>query len=206
VQVKVLHLHQERGFNRLGGVETLRANVRFVAATHRDLERMVVDGGFRADLFYRLNVVPIWCPPLRERPADIELLARRFAAELARAHGLAASVRLTAEALALVAAQSWPGNVRQLRNFVERLVVLSEGRDVGAGQVTRELDRAGGQPGACFEGGGGALRLDIHRRAAERDALEAALRQARGNRAQAALILGISRRTLYNKLEKQGLT
>jgi len=201
VQVKLLHLLQEREFTRLGGVETLRADVRFVAATHRDVERMVEEGTFRADLFYRLHVVPIWCPPLRERPGDIELLSRRFAAELAEAHALP-PVALSVEAVALLAAQPWPGNVRQLRNFVERLVVLSEGRDITAAEVAHELGRTGSRPPPASDG---ALRLDMHRRAAEREALEAALRQARGNRALAARILGISRRTLYNKLEKQGL-
>jgi two-component system response regulator AtoC len=201
VQVKLLHLLQEREFTRLGGVETLRADVRFVAATHRDVERMVEEGTFRADLFYRLHVVPIWCPPLRERPGDIELLSRGFAAELAEAHALP-PVALSVEAVALLAAQPWPGNVRQLRNFVERLVVLSEGRDITAAEVAHELGRTGSRPPPASDG---ALRLDMHRRAAEREALEAALRQARGNRALAARILGISRRTLYNKLEKQGL-
>jgi two-component system response regulator AtoC len=241
VQVKLLRLLQDREFERLGGVQTMRADVRFVAATHRDLEAMVARGDFREDLFYRLNVIPIWMPPLRDRPGDIEPLAERFCAELGAPSGRAGST-LEAEALALLAAQPWPGNVRQLQNFVERLIVLSEGPVISADDVRRELGRkppalaassTKADPGASSPNVGGrapqhppsensatslrsaslagappeqvdaaAGRLDARRKQAERDALEDALRRAGGNRSLAARLLGVSRRTLYNKLEE----
>src|SRR6185369_12373233 len=104
---------------------TLRAEVRFVAATHRDLEDMITKGEFREDLFYRLNVVPIWLPPLRARRDDIALLARHFCGIFSEAHGKSGS-SFSDDALAVLVAERWPGNVRQLQNFVERLVVLAE--------------------------------------------------------------------------------
>jgi two-component system response regulator AtoC len=136
-QVKLLRVLQEREYERLGGTRTLRADVRFVAATHRDLGAMVARGEFREDLYYRLNVIPLTLPPLRARPDDVAELAARFA----RSHGAAA---LAPDALALLAAQRWPGNVRQLQNFVERLVVLSDGPAIGRADVERELARKTG--------------------------------------------------------------
>jgi two-component system response regulator AtoC len=210
VQVKLLRVLQEREFERLGGLATLKADVRFIAATHRNLEGMVARGEFREDLFYRLSVVPIWLPPLRERVGDIEMLATQFCSERAAANGRP-EVTLEAVALARLAAEPWPGNVRQLQNFVERLVVLSEGRLIGVADVERELSRrapAPSEPPAASDPGGGTAtgHLDEQRRRAERDALESALRRAGGNRSLAARLLGVSRRTLYNKLEEFGLT
>jgi two-component system response regulator AtoC len=210
VQVKLLRLLQEREFERLGGLATIKADVRFIAATHRNLEGMVARGEFREDLFYRLSVVPIWLPPLRERVSDIEVLATQFCSERAAANGRP-EVTLDASALARLAAEPWPGNVRQLQNFVERLVVLSEGRRIGAADVERELScRAPGPseaPVTSDPGVGGAAtgHLDEQRKMAEREALESALRRAGGNRSLAARLLGVSRRTLYNKLEEFGL-
>jgi two-component system response regulator AtoC len=219
VQVKLLRLLQEREYERLGGVETLKADVRFVAATHRDLEGMIKAGTFREDLFYRLSVVPIWLPPLRDRKEDVAPLARRFCADFGAANGRP-GIALAPEAIALLEAQSWPGNVRQLQNFVERLVVLSEGTTLDAELVRRELSRqspfdaarspqsgspAIHEPAAKPSDGAGAL-LDVRRREAEREALESALRKAAGNRTLAARILGVSRRTLYNKLEEHRLS
>jgi len=207
VQVKLLRLLQEREFERLGGVVTVKADVRFIAATHRDLEGMVAGGEFREDLFYRLSVVPIWLPPLRDRAGDVEALAAQFCTERAAANGRP-GVTLDASALGRLAAESWPGNVRQLQNFVERLVVLSEGTVIGAADVERELSRRSSAPSdeaAAPAPTGGGRRLDEQRRKAERDALESALRRAGGNRSLAARLLGVSRRTLYNKLEDLGL-
>lgn len=202
VQVKLLHLLQEREFNRLGGTQTLHADVRFVAATHRDLESMVAAGEFREDLFYRLNVVPIWLPPLRARPGDAALLARRFALEVAEAQNK--SVMVEPAALEVVGGARWPGNVRQLKNFIERLVVLSEGATIHRRDVELELERL-----PCFGELGdpspAPSPLEKQRRQAEKHAVEVALRQASGNRSQAARILGISRRTLYKKLRQQGI-
>jgi DNA-binding NtrC family response regulator len=160
---------------------------------------MVAAGDFREDLYYRLNVVPVWLPPLRARPGDVMLLARRFAADIAAEHGR--PIELTPEALALLAREPWPGNVRQLRNFIERLVVLSEQRSLGAAEVGQELGRLRSQEAG--EPTGAPRPLEKQRRHAEQKALEDALAQSRGNRSQAARILGISRRTLYKKLRQE---
>jgi len=209
VQVKLLHLLQEREYCRLGATGSTRADVRFVAATHRDLEALVASGEFREDLFYRLNVVPIFMPPLRARQGDVSALVRRFVERHAGRLPGAARVVVEPTAVERLAQEPWPGNVRQLENFVERLVVLApEGpggvRRVGPADVKRELERVvrrhPSEP-PLLAGG-----LVEQRRDAERRALENALRQAGGNRSQAARILGISRRTLYKKLEQQGLS
>jgi DNA-binding NtrC family response regulator len=176
IQVKLLRVLQDRGFERLGGTATLSADVRFVAATHRNLEAMVQEGTFREDLFYRLNVVPIWLPPLRERTSDVPRLARHFCADSARRAGRA-DATLSDEAVELLAHQPWPGNVRQLQNFVERLVVLSEDPRIGAADVRRELARQP-MPSASADGS----RLGA-RRATPARTLVAALR---GNRTTAA--------------------
>ncbi len=143
-QVKLLRVLQDRRYERLGGTETLSADVRFVTATHRDLEALVREGKFREDLFYRLNVVALWVPPLRARQADIETLALHFCTSVAAANGRRAPA-FDADALSLLAAESWPGNVRQLQNVVERLVVLGSGPRIGAADVSRELRQ---KPGA----------------------------------------------------------
>ncbi len=213
VQVKLLRLLQEKEFERLGGTQTLKADVRFVAATHRKLEEMVQAGTFREDLFYRLNVVPVWMPPLRDRPLDIPTLAEHFCRTLGAANGKPGAA-LEPEGMRLISAQPWPGNVRQLQNFIERLVVLSDSETLAATDVQRELGRQAG-PGAGPALGAApatpssasldAPTLESRRKEAEKDALVGALQRAGNNRTLAARLLGISRRTLYNKLEEYGL-
>jgi len=201
VQVKLLRLLQDRAYERLGGTETVDADVRFAAATHRNLEEMVKAGQFREDLFYRLDVVPIWLPPLRSRPGDVELLARHFCKAIAAAAGRP-GVALEAAAVKRLSEHPWPGNVRQLQNFVERLIVLSDGPSLSLADVERELFRkspAGPSAPAAD------LSLESRRLSAERDALQEALARARGNRSLAARLLGISRRTLYTKLAEHGM-
>ncbi len=213
VQLKLLRLLQERQYERLGGTETLTANVRFVAATHRDLEQRVQRGEFREDLFYRLNVVSLWVPPLRERPTDIEALALHFCDLASRANGRAGM--LDADALDLLKQQPWPGNVRQLQNFIERLIVLSDSPRISKREVAAELARLA-MPRMALAAAGGfnivesspqssVVELNEAVRKAERRALEKALKSAQGNRSVAARLLGISRRTLYNKLEEHKL-
>jgi two-component system response regulator AtoC len=209
MQVKLLGVLQERQFERLGGCETLRVDVRFVAATHRDIESLVARGHFREDLFYRLNVLPVWLPALRERSGDVVLLAEHFCAVHARANGRP-NITLTPDALTLLAAQPWPGNVRQLENFIERLVVLADGLSVSRADV--ELQLRGEVPIIRDElptfaprNNAAEMSLDDSRRQSERDALTAALVRSGNNRTLAARLLGISRRTLYTKLDYYGL-
>jgi two-component system response regulator AtoC len=205
IQVKLLRLLQERTYERLGGAETCHTDVRFVAATHGPLEELVKQGRFREDLFYRLNVVPIFIPPLRERREEIPDLARHFCAQDAAAN--AKSIQLDPGALQLLSTQAWPGNVRELQNFIERLVLFSDGPLIGESDVRRELGRRLGLPSAPAQQGGDLPgTLDAQRRQVERDAVVAALQEAKGNRSAAARLLGISRRTFYNKLEEHGLT
>jgi DNA-binding NtrC family response regulator len=199
VQVKLLRVLQEREFERVGGTQTLKVNVRFIAATHRNLEEMVAAGTFREDLFYRLNVVPIVLPPLRERTEDIDGLVRQFAASVATDNGLTLPV-FEAEASAALRAYAWPGNIRQLGNMVERLVVLCEGGRIRGGDVARELSPF--VPGSVAPVTLASNTLVEQRGAAERDALLTALAHAKNNRTLAARLLGVSRRTLYNKLEE----
>ena len=207
-QVKLLRILQEREFERVGGTETVKVDVRFIAATHRDLEGLIESGGFREDLFYRLNVVPLEVPPLAARPGDVVVLARHFAQIAGVANGRSAC-ELETEASALLAAQPWPGNVRQLENFVERLIVLYDGPRILREHVERELlreaarERPSRAPAADLRA---RPNLDAQRRDAEREAVVEALSRASNNRSLAARILGISRRTLYNKLAELGLS
>ena len=221
VQVKLLRVLQERQLERLGGTKTITVDVRFVAATHRDLESMLSTRDFREDLFYRLNVVPVWLPPLRDRGQDIELLARHFCVELGKVNRKL-EVDIEEEALRLLRSHPWPGNVRQLQNFMERLVVLSEQVIIDTAEVERELSRlpgmakltAGSVPAeepprsapVVEEPPEGEMKtLDAWRAEAEREALTRTLERCGNNRTKAARVLGISRRTLYNKLEEHGL-
>jgi two-component system response regulator AtoC len=218
MQVKLLRLLQDREFERLGSNESIRADVRFIAATHRDLDAMVRAGEFRGDLFYRLNVVTLWVPPLRARREDIAPLARRFCRESAELNARP-DVELSDAALRGLRELRWPGNVRQLQNFVERLVVLSENRRIEAEDVVKqqadEVAVFSTQPGsrvapssvhgASSSGAAPPMPLDEALRRAERRALERALEHARGNRTLAARILGIGRATLYKKLAEHDL-
>jgi two-component system, NtrC family, response regulator AtoC len=204
VQVKLLRLLQDRQYERLGGIRTLAANVRFVTATHRNLEQMVRTGGFREDLYYRLNVVRLDLPPLRERRADIEPLALHFCQRTNREVGR--HVSLAPDALERIKRSDFRGNVRELQNFIERLVVLAESDIVSERDIQLEEERtlglmAGSEPSAESS----VVSLDAALRHAERHALEKALRKSAGNRALAARILGVSRRSLFYKLREHDI-
>jgi DNA-binding NtrC family response regulator len=211
MQTKLLRLLQERSFERLGGTRTVEIDVRFVLATHRDLETMVQNGSFREDLYYRLNVLPLFLPPLRARRDDIELLAREFCARFARANGRP-DAALGSDAIKALRAQRWPGNVRQLENFIERLVVFADRPVIGASDVERELIQK-----PQFQTQSAGTKSELARpasadeplvevvRVAERNALLTALKKAAGNRSVAARVLGVSRATLYNKLRELGI-
>jgi two-component system, NtrC family, response regulator AtoC len=214
-QVKLLRVLQERTFERLGGTASVKVDVRFVAATHRDLDAMLTAKTFREDLFYRLSVIPVMIPPLRDRPEDIAPLAMRFSEAFGVNNGKGRVV-IEQEALDRLQREPWPGNVRQLQNFVERLVVLAAGSIIGPADVERELarsaaiaaagsGRSSSHPPPTSSEGATQSTLDERRRCAEREALREALDRVQGNRTLAARILGVSRRTLYNMLALHSL-
>jgi DNA-binding NtrC family response regulator len=211
-QVKLLRVLQQREIERLGGTRPVPVDVRVVVATHRSLETMVARGEFREDLFYRLNVIPIWLPPLRERVGDIPTLARAFLAEAVREHGLEARA-WDEGGLDALGRHDWPGNIRQLRNVVERLAVMADGPVVGAREVLRELGRdrvvaapdAGVAAAVAAVGEGATDPMRVQREQAELQAIRTTLDRCGGNRTTAARLLGVSRRTLYNRLERFGM-
>ena len=206
-QVKLLRVLETRNLERVGGSATIPVDVRLIAATNRDLPAMVREGTFREDLFYRLNVVNLRLPPLREHREDIPLLLEHFLKQAAADNGKAVT-GITADALAVLNSYDWPGNIRELRNCVERMVVLARGTLLTVSDIPRELvdalaeDAEGVSASAPASSAttASAPVLDIHEN--ERTAIRQALEQARGNRTRAAEILGISRRTLQRKLKQ----
>ena len=211
VQVKLLRVLQEREFERVGGSETVKVDVRVVSATHRDLEKQIADGTFREDLYYRLNVFPITLPPLRERPSDIPLLAEHFVQKYAP--GAGKNVRgIDASAAVALAAYPWPGNVRELENVIERALILTRGPEVTAADLefTRRTPAAAAAPAAAAPAASarptdGARPLSERLHEQERAAIVAAIDGAQGNIAHAARALGINRSTLYYRMRKHGL-
>jgi DNA-binding NtrC family response regulator len=201
IQVKLLRLVNEKEYTPVGGTRVHKADVRFATATHRDLEAMVEDGRFREDLFYRLNVVPVTLPPLRERGDDITELARHFLSELGPANGHP-GLSFTDDALVALRAHSFPGNVRELANMIERLVIFCDGDAITQTDVDRELSSRARPPNAAASSSD-SLADDI--KATKKSAVEDALVRAHENRTKAARILGISRRTLYNWMEELGI-
>jgi len=205
VQVKLLRVLQEREFERVGGTETVKVDVRVVSATHRDLERQISEGTFREDLYYRLNVFPILLPPLRERAGDITLLAEHFVQKYARSFGK--TVRgLDGSAAAALAGYTWPGNVRELENVIERALILARGPDVTAADL-EFTKRAGGVTPSPVAVTPAERGRPLQERLSEQERAEivSAIDQSQGNIAHAARRLGINRSTLYYRLRKHGL-
>jgi DNA-binding NtrC family response regulator len=195
-QVKLLRVLQEGEVQRVGGDEPRKVDVRIVAATHRDLEAAMAEGEFREDLYYRLYVIPIHLPPLRERPEDILPLARLFLNRHARD---GEGWRLGAEAEAALLAHRWPGNVRELENALERAVVLTHGLEITAEDLALE-DR---RPSAASHGGASTLQEAMEHAAAEQ--IRRALAATGGKKSEAADALGIDRTTLFRWLKRLGL-
>lgn len=221
-QTRLLRVLQSSEYSRVGGHEVLRADVRIVAATHRDISQMVQDGQFREDLYYRLNVIPVVMPPLRERRSDIAALVEHFAGE-AQVAGLPER-RFTKAALARMAAHEWPGNVRELANFVQRLAVLARDTDVTVDDI--EAIFGGGLNCEVAEAEGQAARIGaavtawadialandapgaLHDRLADivdTALLRAVLAHQGGNQLATARLLGINRNTLRKRLSELGL-
>jgi two-component system response regulator HydG len=206
VQVKLLRVLQERRFERVGGEETVEVDVRLVSATNRDLPELVREGRFREDLYYRLDVVAIRLPALRERPGDVEELARHFLARAGPRLGRPAVTGFTPDALELLRKHRWPGNVRELENVVEQAVVFAEGEAVIAADLPDALRRApvaqAAAPASLTTGDRSLTEVleDLERRLIL-DAYE----RAKGVKAETARILGIKPSALYYKLEKYGI-
>jgi two-component system response regulator AtoC len=221
VQIKLLRALQEREFERVGGTQTIKVDVRVISATNRDLERMIEQGKFRADLYYRLNVFPIHLPPLRERLDDLPSLVTHFIAKFART-GMPQSPGMAQAALAKLGAYSWPGNVRELENIIERAMILARGREIGAehldfGRRAQNTTPPRGVPIVAPEaasapddlagslGGDESRPLSARLLDSERREIMAAVEKCNSNIAGAARLLGINRSTLYYRMRKHGL-
>ena len=204
-QAKVLRVLQERSFERVGGSRPIEVDVRVVAATHRDLEKEVREGRFREDLYYRLRVVVIEIPPLRERPADLPLLVARFLEQVAKRLGRERKP-IGQAALARLARHPWPGNVRELRNVVEQAAVLASGAEIAEEDL--RLDAAALLPGKDLPPEHAATFADAKRLAVEqfeREYLLRALRQCGGNISRTAEAIGMVRQSLQQKIRELGL-
>jgi len=201
-QARLLRVLETRRFERVGGARTLAVDVRLIAATHRDLRERVRAGKFREDLYYRIGVVPLHVPPLRERREDIVPLAEHFLARFAAAMGRRGAA-FSPAAQAALAAHWWPGNVRELRNVVERAVVLADRSLIELDDLDPLAPPAAPSTAADTASAPAAPPAALHD--LERDAVVRALATTRGNKAQAAQLLGIDRTTLYKKLRRFGL-
>lgn len=200
MQVKLLRVLQNQQFYRVGGGDPVKVDVRLISATNRDLQQMVEDGQFRDDLYYRINVVSLELPPLRDRKEDIPLLVYQFLREVCLKQGISVK-QLQQEVLTCLMNYSWPGNVRELRNVIERLVVLTEGNE-----ITQDLLPATIKLGEEYrETGLAAGGLQLAADKAEKTMLIQALTVCQGDRSRAANYLGIPRSTLYYKLKKYGI-
>jgi len=198
-QAKLLRFLETRTFKRVGGIRDVSVDVRIIASTNRDLDGAVRDGTFRRDLFYRINVIPLTVPPLRDRPEDVEPLARYFVEQMTAALRRP-SRGMAPEAVGMMERYSWPGNVRELRNVIERAVILEDGPEILATHLPDEL-----QPGARavdLEPGFRLPPAGIDLEELEKDLLRQALRRTRGNKTRAAQLLGLSRDTLRYRIEK----
>jgi Nif-specific regulatory protein len=195
MQVKLLRALQEREFERVGGTETIKVNVRLITATNVDLEQAVSDGRFRSDLYYRLNVFSIYLPPLRERKTDILLLADHFLEKYGRQNGKRIK-RISTPAIDMLMTYHWPGNVRELENVVERATLVCEGNVIHGYHLPPTLQTA--------EGSGTVTKMSLDQaiNAFEKDLIQDALKTTRGNRARAARLLDTTERILGYKVKK----
>jgi DNA-binding NtrC family response regulator len=197
VQIKLLRVLEEKRFERVGGEETVEVDVRLIAATNRDLKEAIAKGSFREDLYYRLNVVNLHIPPLRERKDDIPLLVAAFLREFSQENGRTIE-GIDAKGRSALSNYSWPGNVRQLRNSIESAVVLCKGSVI----TLEDLP-----PGIRGEQGGDQVRLPVGTSLAEaeKELIRYTLAREGGNKSRAAEVLGIGRKTLHRKLQEYGI-
>jgi Nif-specific regulatory protein len=197
-QVKLLRVLQQREYERVGGTETVKANVRLIAATNKDLEAAIAAGTFREDLYYRLNVFTIFVPPLRERRSDLLLLVDHFLERFAREHHRRIK-RISTPAIDMLMAYHWPGNVRELENTLERAVLTCEGEVIHGHHLPPSLQTA--------EASGTVTRVALKDAvsAYERDLIQDALKSARGSCAKAARLLSTTERILGYKVRRYGI-
>jgi len=197
-QVKLLRVLQEREFERVGGTETVKVNVRLIAATNKDMEKAIAEGTFREDLYYRLNVFTIFVPPLRERKADLLLLADHFLDKFSREHNKVIK-RISTPAIDMLTAYHWPGNVRELENALERAVLVCDGAVIHGHHLPPSLQTA--------DSSGTVTRVSLKDAVAayERDLILDALKTTRGNRAKAARLLDTTERILNYKVQGYGI-
>jgi DNA-binding NtrC family response regulator len=194
-QVKLLRVLETKTFQRVGGTEDIKADIRIIAATNRDLRKYVDEGKFREDLFYRLNVIDIRLPALKDRPGDIALLVSRFLKEFGEANGGRVK-SIDMKALKALEDYSWPGNVRQLRNIIEKMVILSAGEKLSIEDVPEEILGAAATAAQTVPASATTLAE------AEKAQILAAIAAHNGNKSRAAESLGISRRTMHRKLNE----
>ena len=198
-QVKLLRVLQEGEFERVGGTKTIKVDVRLIAATNKTLIEEVKKQNFREDLYYRINVIYLKVPPLRERKEDIPPLVQAFL----RQYGMQNSRKIGVidkEAMAALTRYDWPGNVRELKNVIERMTVLSTGNRLTLEQVPEDVRGSRNSPTSLIAAGGIRTLTD-----AEKEMIRETLKETRGNKSKAAEKLGISRRTLYRKIEEYQL-
>jgi len=194
-QVKLLRVLQEREFERLGGVDTIKVNVRFIVATNKDLEEAIKRSQFREDLYYRLNVFTIFMPPLRERKPDVLLLAEHFVEKFEREHGKNIK-RISTPAIDMLTSYHWPGNVRELENVIERAVLICDSSVIHGHHLPPSLQTAEGSDTVTH------LSLTAAMENYERDLIQDALKTSRGNRARAAKLLHTTERIIGYKVKK----
>ncbi len=198
-QIKLLRVLQERRFERLGGTRSIDVDVRVVAATNQDLQQLIADGEFREDLYYRLNVVPVTLPPLRQRASDIPLLVAHFLEKYR-----AGTKSLSAEALQALSTYQWPGNIRELENTIERIVILSHGDEIGVDELPAEV-----RSGVCgperVASGFGLPEEGVDLEEVELDLVRQALDRSGSSVPKAAKLLGLTTKTLEARMQRLGL-
>ncbi len=205
LQVKLLRFLQERKFERVGGSRTIEVDVRIIAATNKDLEKEVREGNFREDLYFRLNVIPIHVPPLRERDGDIPLLIHHFLHEHCQKKGLPPK-KISKAAVRCMERYDWPGNVRELENMIERLVILCESDTIDTSDLPARIQKAAPRPSVTdVQIGDEGIDLKQILEDLENRLIIEALKKAGGVKNQAAKLLGLNRTTLIEKLKKKKL-
>ena len=205
LQSKLLRVLEERALTRLGGKKSIRVDFRLISATNEDLEEMTRDGRFREDLYYRIHVVPIFVPALRERVEDIPILADYFIGVYCAANGVPVK-HIEADALLALKRYSWPGNVRELENAIQRLVVMTDGNSIALSDLPPEIVQAVSRDlKGRFHLPAGGINIDKELEAYERRWLQEALQQARQGKAEAARLLGVDRNRLNYLCRKHGL-